>query len=162
MDLEGNLAVFEPVVVFQLLHMGQCTGELALDAGHNSARLYFDRGDITYAEISLRTIKLGEYLVANRIITQRDLDSVLVKNRRGKRLGMLLVETGALGEEKLHSALEEQIKEVVYEAVRWRKGWFRFTADKRPSTQDVFIDVPLDHLMLEGLKRLDEEGGAGE
>jgi len=161
-DLEGNLAVFEPVIVFQLLHMSQCSGELTLDVGHNSARLYFDSGDITYAEISLRTIKLGEYLVANGVITQRDLDSVLVKNRRGKRLGRLLVETGALAEEKLRVALEDQVKDVVYESVRWRKGWFRFTAGKLPSIQDVFIDVPLDHLMLEGLKRLDEEGGAGE
>ena len=28
----------------------------------------------------------------------------------------------------------------------------------RPVTQDVFIDIPLDHLVLEGLKRMDEEG----
>ena len=54
--------------------------------------------------------------------------------------------------------IEEQIKEVVYEVVRWKKGWFQFSADKKPGEQDVFIDIPLDSLILEGLKRLDEEG----
>ena len=51
--------------------------------------------------------------------------------------------------------------EVVYEVVRWRKGWFQFGAGKKPTAQDVFIDIPLDNLMLEGLKRLDEEGENG-
>ena len=58
----------------------------------------------------------------------------------------------------LRRAIEEQIKEVVYEIVRWRAGRFRFTSGRKPKAQDVFIDIPLDYLILEGLKRLDEEG----
>ena len=50
----------------------------------------------------------------------------------------------------------------MYEVVRWRKGWFQFDAGKKPTSQDVFIDIPLDNLMLEGLKRLDEEGDREE
>jgi Domain of unknown function (DUF4388) len=48
----------------------------------------------------------------------------------------------------------------VYELVRWRTGRFRFTSGRRPKAQEVLIDIPLDHLILEGLKRLDEEGVA--
>lgn len=162
MDLEGNLSVFEPITVFQLLHLAQSTGELSVDVGDNSARVFFDAGSVTYAEISNRRQKLGEYLVAQEKITQKALDRVLVKDRKGKRLGTLLVETGAIGEDELRAAIEEQIKEVVYEVVRWRRGWFRFDAGKTPTSQDVFIDIPLDNLMLEGLKRLDEEGDNGE
>jgi hypothetical protein len=91
-------------------------------------------------------------------LTQKDLDKILVKNRKGKKLGRLLVEHEVIDEAVLKGAIEEQIKEVVYEVVRWKKGWFQFTADKKPSAQDVFIDIPLDSLILEGLKRLDEEG----
>lgn len=158
MDLEGNLAVFEPISVFQLISLAQATGELSLDVGDNSARVFFDGGSVTYAEISNRRVKLGEYLVQQQLVTQKNLDKILVKNRKGKKLGRLLVEGDAIDEPSLRSAIEEQIKEVVYEVVRWKKGWFQFSADKKPGEQDVFIDIPLDSLILEGLKRLDEEG----
>ena len=158
MDLEGNLAVFEPISVFQLISLAQATGELSLDVGDNSARVFFEGGSVTYAEISNRKVKLGEYLVQQKLVTQQSLDKSLVKNRKGKKLGRLLVEGEAIDEPSLRSAIEEQIKEVVYEVVRWKKGWFQFSADKKPGEQDVFIDIPLDSLILEGLKRLDEEG----
>jgi hypothetical protein len=157
LDLEGNLTVFEPISVFQLINLAQATGELSLDVGDNSARIFFEGGRVTFAEISNRKIKLGEYLVQQELVSQKDLNKVLVKNRKGKKLGKLLVETGAIDEEVLRSAIEEQIKEVVYEVVRWRKGWFQFANGKQATSQDVFIDISLDNLILEGLKRLDEE-----
>jgi len=162
LDLEGNLAIFEPITVFQLINLSQTTGELSLDVGDNSARIFFEGGSVTYAEISNRKRKLGEYLVKQEIISQKDLDKVLIKNRKGKKLGKLLVEAKAISEDDLRGAIEEQIKEVVYEVVRWKKGWFQFGAGKKATAQDVFIDIPLDNLMLEGLKRLDEEGENGE
>ena len=141
-----------------MISLAQATGELSLDVGDNSARVFFDGGSVTYAEISNRRVKLGEYLVQQQLVTQKNLDKILVKNRKGKKLGRLLVEGDAIDEPSLRSAIEEQIKEVVYEVVRWKKGWFQFSADKKPGEQDVFIDIPLDSLILEGLKRLDEEG----
>jgi hypothetical protein len=158
LDLEGNLTIFEPISVFQLINLAQATGELTLDVGDNSARVFFDGGSVTYAEISNRKVKLGEFLVRQELVSQKDLDTNLVKNRKGKKLGRLLVENDVIGEDALKGAIEEQIKEVVYEVVRWKRGWFQFAADKKPSAQDVFIDIPLDSLILEGLKRLDEEG----
>lgn len=158
MDLEGNLTIFEPISVFQLISLAQATGELSLDVGDNSARVFFDGGSVTYAEISNRKVKLGEYLVKQKLVSQKDLDKILVKNRKGKKLGRLLVEHDVIDEDALKDAIEVQIKEVVYEVVRWKKGWFQFSADKKPNAQDVFIDIPLDSLILEGLKRLDEEG----
>jgi len=158
LDLEGNLTIFEPISVFQLINLAQATGELTLDVGDNSAKVFFEGGSVTYAEISNRKVKLGEYLVRQELVSQKDMDKNLVKNRKGKKLGRLLVENDVIDEDALKGAIEEQIKEVVYEVVRWKRGWFQFTADKKPSAQDVFIDIPLDSLILEGLKRLDEEG----
>ena len=162
MDLEGNLSIFEPIAVFQLINLAQATGELSLDVGDNSARVFFEGGSVKYAEISNRKVKLGEYLVKHKLVTQKDLDKVLVKNRKGKKIGRLLVECDVIDEKELQAAIEEQIKEVVYEVVRWKKGWFQFSADKKPAAQDVLIDIPLDSLILEGLKRLDEEGEVDE
>jgi hypothetical protein len=162
LDLEGKLSVFEPISVLQLLDYSRSTGELSLDIGKNSARVYFDRGRVIFAEISNREQKLGQFLVTHNLVKQDAVDRVLAKKRRGRRLGELLLEDGAISERELRVAVEEQIKEVVYEVVRWKRGSFRFDAGKKPASQDIFIDIPLDNLMLEGLKRLDEEGENGE
>jgi Domain of unknown function (DUF4388) len=157
-DLRGNLAVFGPISVLQLINLEQTTGELTFESGGNTARLYFERGCVTYAEIADRKMKLGEYLLGQRLISQDALDRALDAQGLRRRLGTVLVEMGEIDADTLRGAIEEQIKEVVYEVVRWRVGRFRFASGRKPNSQDVFIDIPLDHLILEGLKRLDEEG----
>jgi len=157
-DLRGNLAVFGPISILQLINLAQSTGELTFESGANTARVYFDNGSVTFAEIANRRVKLGEYLVNEGLITRERLELALAARDGRKRLGTLLVETGAVDAVSLRRAIEEQIKEVMYELVRWKGGRFRFTSGRRPKAQDIFIDIPLDHLILEGLKRLDEEG----
>ena len=102
-------------------------------------------------------MKLGEYLVQQGLISRETLDHALVAKKDKTKLGTVLVAMGAVDTLTLRRALEEQVKEVVYEVVRWRSGSFRFTAGRKPKNQEVSIDIPLDHLILEGLKRLDEE-----
>jgi hypothetical protein len=157
-DLRGNLAIFGPISVLQLINLEQSSGELTFESHGNTARIYFERGSVTYAEIADRKMKLGEYLLAQGLITREALDKGLDAQGLRRRLGAVLVEMGAIDGSTLTQAIEEQIKEVVYEVVRWRGGRFRFTTGRKPKSQDVFIDIPLDHLILEGLKRLDEEG----
>jgi Domain of unknown function (DUF4388) len=159
-DLRGNLAVFGPISVLQLISLQSSTGELTFESGINTARVYFDAGSVTFAEIANRRVKLGEYLVAEGLVARAHLDRALELQDNRTRLGGLLVEMGAIDAVTLRRAIEEQIKEVMYELVRWKTGRFRFTNARRPKAQDVFIDIPLDHLILEGLKRLDEEGVA--
>jgi hypothetical protein len=157
-DLRGNLAVFGPISVLQLISLQSSTGELTFERGVNTARVYFDAGSVTFAEIADRRVKLGEYLVAHGLLSRVHLERALEIKDDRRRLGQILVEIGAIDAVSLRRAIEEQIKEVMYELVGWKTGRFRFTSGRRPKTQDVFIDIPLDHLILEGLKRLDEEG----
>lgn len=160
MDLRGNLSVFGPIPVLQLINLAQSTGELTFEHDASTSRVYFDNGSVTYAEITHRKVKLGEYLVSQGLVTREELEQALEAKGERTRLGTVLVEMGAVDALSLRRAIEEQIKEVVYELVRWRTGRFRFTSGRRPKAQEVLIDIPLDHLILEGLKRLDEEGVA--
>jgi hypothetical protein len=159
-DLRGNLAAFGPISVLQLISLQSSTGELTFESGINTARVYFDAGSVTFAEIANRRVKLGEYLVNEGLVAKAHLDRALEIKEDRQRLGSILVEIGAIDAASLRRAIEEQIKEVMYELVGWKTGRFRFTTGRRPKAQDIFIDIPLDHLILEGLKRLDEEGVA--
>ena len=157
-DLKGDLAVFPPIPVMQMLNLAAATGELKLLRGGNSASIFFEKGNLTFAGIKDRPVKLGEYLVRKGLIPQSALDEALKKrSSRRKRIGELLVEAGHIEEKGLRRAVVEQIKDVIYEVVRWQEGSFSFHRGRKPAPQEILIDIPLDHLMLEGLKRLDEE-----
>jgi hypothetical protein len=157
-ELRGDLAVFQPIYVMQIVNLSGATGELRLLRRENSASVFFEKGNVTFAGIRDRPVKLGEYLVREGLIAQADLDEALRKRgSQRKRIGTLLVESGFIDEAGLKLAVVEQVKDVIYEIVRWEDGSFQFYRDRKPSGQEVRIDIPLDRLMLEGLKRLDEE-----
>ena len=73
-----------------------------------------------------------------------------------QELGERLVEASAVPVEAVRDAVRAQIREVVYEVVRWSAGRFVFVAGERPRDEDILLDVPTDELMMEGLRRLDE------
>ena len=162
MDLEGKLNVFEATSVFQMLNLAQATGKLVLDSGSNSARVFFELGNITFAELSNKPMKLGQYLIKEGLINKAELKKALKDKPENVKLGTVLVKDGAIEEPALRHAVEEQIKDVIYEAVRWNRGEFSFSNGLKPEAQDIFIDIPIDHLMLEGLKRMDESGDKSE
>ena len=79
-DLEGNLRVFEPICVLQMLNLAQATGELRVEAKSNSATVYFERGNVTFAGIANRPVKLGEYLLRDKLVSKSALNKILKKN----------------------------------------------------------------------------------
>ena len=158
-DLEGNLDIFDASSIMQMLHLTQATGELCILADNNNASVFIERGNVTFAVIADRPMKLGQSLLKDKLVSTTTLNRILKKKKEGKRLGESLVEEGIISDDELLKALEGQIKEVIYEIVRWRRGTFYFENGKR-AQQDITINVPPDHLMLEGLKRLDEERDA--
>src|SRR5882672_8283307 len=58
--------------------------------------------------LSKTYLPLGHILVRQRIITRRQLASVLERHQRSSKIGELLVKTGALTAEQLSTALAEQ------------------------------------------------------
>jgi hypothetical protein len=140
-----------------MLNLGHCTGELRLSSNDNEASIFFEQGNVTYAGIENRPQRLGDTLVRRKRVSRQLLNEVLRTKPQSQRLGEALIERNVIGAEELHAVVREQIKEVIYEIVRWEGGGFEFFAGRQATNQDIRIDIPLDHLMLEGLKRLDEE-----
>lgn len=156
-DLEGRLNVVDPMAVLQMLNNARLTGRLRLWNRQNRADVFFDGGNITFARVANRASRLGEYLIEQGAITRGALEwAAAERNGDGKKLGAHLVDQGLVGEDAVRDAVVTQIREVVYEIVKWREGKFTFRDGERPVNEDILNDVPLDHLMLEGVRRMDE------
>jgi hypothetical protein len=162
MDFGGDLSILEPSVAFQIMSFSLLTGEIKFVTHDNVASFYFKKGELIYATMDTRKKKLGKFLIEKGWLTEEQLAKVLreywAKEGRG-RIGNALIERGYLDYNSLAQAIQEQMKEVVYEVLSWRKGQFIFFHDVFPGDEDILLEVKLDHLILEGLKRLDEAKG---
>jgi len=163
MDFGGDLSILEPSIIFQIMSISHITGELKLVTADNVASLYFKEGELLCATIDTRKKKLGTFLVEKGWITEEQLGAVLREYKskgRGERIGNLLISRGYLGSQALVAAIHEQMKEVVYEVLSWKRGQFSFFHGVLPLDEDILLDVKLDRLILEGLRRLDEAQGS--
>lgn len=159
MDFGGNLAVLEPTTVFQIFQLSHLTGKLILKTHDNSASFYFIDGALIHALIGSNRKMIGEFLLEKNVITQRQLKNALkeFKRRKGrKKIGKILIDRGYLDHNSLVSVLQEQIKELVFEVISWREGTFAFFQNVRPKDEEVLMDLRMDYLLLEGLRRMDE------
>jgi hypothetical protein len=158
MDLGGDLSVVDPSMVFQVTGICSLTGKMKLITKDNVASFWFKEGGLLFATIDTGKKKIGEFLIENGVIEERQLDEALgeVHERGERRIGNILIDKGYLDYETLEDAIHEQIKEVVYEVIQWKKGQFVFFSGIEPENEDILLDIRMDHLILEGLKRIDE------
>ncbi len=158
MAIKGSLKEASLPDVLQLLALGKKTGCLAVADRQNFGYIFFEDGRITYASIVNRRDRIGDLLRKNQLVTTEQLDAAirLQESHRERRLGDILIETGALQREELERLLALQIEEAVYHLFTWTQGTFNFEAGVRPEGQVFTVSINPESLLLEGARRVDE------
>ncbi|MHB8078659.1 MAG: DUF4388 domain-containing protein [Candidatus Krumholzibacteriia bacterium] len=159
MILSGRIGPFSVVDVLQFLSLSRVTGKLVLDTRREKARIYFHDGALVYARREGPTERLGDRLVRLGLVTPSQIAGADIRveiNPDKRRIGQILVEAGSLDQARLQQVVRDQILETVYHILALGGGEFRFFADVLPDGEDILLDVSLDLLLLEGLKKMDE------
>jgi hypothetical protein len=156
--LHGDLAYFAPAEVLQLLRLAQATGTLELDHAAERVDLVVERGRPVFARTTGVGVRAGQVLIHRGQLDPAKLDVALAMQRLKpeKRIGTLLVESGAADPAQVGDAVREVVKRIVYRVLLWRDGAFRFIPGESASSEDVQLDLDLDRLILEGLRLADE------
>ncbi|HEY2517415.1 MAG TPA: DUF4388 domain-containing protein [Polyangiaceae bacterium] len=72
-------------------------------------------------------------------------------------LGDALLQSGLVTDEQLKSALARQSSELIYEILRWPKGWFEFRIVLAPLlARKAMLGMPVASVVMEGFRRVDE------
>ena len=72
-------------------------------------------------------------------------------------LGDALLQSGLISEEQLKAALARQSSELIYEVLRWPKGWFEFRIALAPIlARRAKLGLPVASVVMEGFRRVDE------
>ena len=168
-SLRGEVA-FEGAVehvalgeIFQLLQHQRQTGVLEVRSGERTIAICMRHGtvDLALARFEDRPepeFMLGRYLAEEQLVSRDDLDWLLRARTGGRQLlGTQLVKLGYLTAEELSRVLVRQTSELAYEALRWRRGRYRFERfATRPEALSARLGLPMGAILMEGLRRVDE------
>ena len=156
----GDLSFVSIAELLQLLELQRQTGALQIASPHAELTLYVRDGMLDFARARGMPVgfRLGRYLVQTRAVTRHDLMHFLENRAGSKRLiGDALVQLDLVTEQQVEQALRMQTSELVYEAVRWKTGRFRFLRDGTcPEATLAQLGLLPGAIVMEGFRRVDE------
>jgi DNA-binding response OmpR family regulator len=161
--LAGDLAVVSIADVLMLLQDRGYTGMVHLAHGRMQMDIYLGQGRVQFAGAHgvAEEFLLGRFLVGGGFLNQDQLTAALDERRKaagGELLGAFLCSQGLLAPAHLRKAMAKQTSALVFESLRWGSGRFSFRpASELPQVAlDASLDLPVDGLILEGLRRVEE------
>ena len=161
MAIQGPLRELGIHDVFQLLDLGRKTGELRISSAlrQNEGTIWFHEAAVVAAAIRSNPQPLGSALLRAGKIREEDLTRAraLQEQGDGRRIGEILVASGAITERELKVLVRTHIDDVVFTMLGWSEGYFIFeecAPESIPRETDLRISV--EHLLLEGARRIDE------
>jgi DNA-binding response OmpR family regulator len=159
--LAGDLAIVSIADVLLLLQDRSYTGTVNLTHGRAQMDIYLGQGRVEFAGAHgvAEEFLLGSFLVRGGYLSQETLTRALDERKQGgELLGAYLCGRGLLSPANLRKAMARQTAALVYESLRWGSGHFTFRplAELPATAREAALGLPVDGLILEGLRRVEE------
>ena len=146
--------------IMQLLQMQRQTGILEISNGKIVVLVHLREGlvDLAQCRHGDPELLLGRYFLERQLLSGQDLEiAVRDAETRGELLGARLVGLGLVTQQDLTAALARQTSEIIYEALRWKRGCFLLRRDVRtPEAENAALALPIASIVMEGFRRVDE------
>jgi DNA-binding response OmpR family regulator len=161
--LAGDLAVISIADVLLLLQDRGYTGTVALSHGRARLDIYLAQGRIDFASAhgAPEEFLLGRFLVSGGHVSEETLGKVIEdrKSEGSKELlGAYLCARGLMSPTGLRKAMAKQTAALLFESLRWSSGHFSFRieAELPAVAREAGLELAVDGLILEGLRRVEE------
>jgi len=162
-SFQGLIGAVEIPDLLTFINLGRRTGLTELTRSDQSTRIFFQKGNPVFATSDKPGLRLGDLLVRMGRITARDLDRCVSRHRvGGPHLGQVFVSEGLITEGDLSPLLKVQVSEVIFDTFTWVQGSFAFYDDVFPPQDAVTLEMDLQNLLMEGVRRIDERGRLAE
>lgn len=157
MAFEGNLETMPVADLLQWASNGRLTGTVRVANADVVKMIYIRNGVIVSCTSTDPREFLGHFLVSQGAIDESDLQGAIIdQDRQSGLLGQMLVQRGAITEERLNEMLRLKAEESIFDLFTWADGRFRFLDGELPGYDLVPISLDVQGLVLEGMRRLDE------
>jgi uncharacterized protein DUF4388 len=159
MALSGTLKDFGIADILQLIGHQTKTGRLTLKTGPDEVEVFFIEGTVVFASEKARDSKdlLGSLLLRAELLGKEKLDEALATQQRTlKRLGDILIESGAVTRAQLAQMMRLQTTETLYRLFSWKNGSYEFSQEEVDAAKGAFDPIRAESVLLEGFRRMDE------
>ncbi len=157
MSISGNLKTMPFPDLLQWVSQSRKTGTLVVEGPSFKKKLYFREGKVVASASDNPKEFLGYYLVGWNFVAEDELQELLdMQDRHGALLGELLVIIGRLSREDLAGVLRVKTEESIFDMFLWVEADFRFLEAILPAKKFDPLNIDVDHLILEGVRRMDE------
>jgi len=157
MPLFGTLKSMPLPDLMQWLGTTRKTGTLLIERNKISKSILFNKGRVVGCSSDDPPERLGHFLLARGRITEEQLrDALAVQARTRKYLGMILVEFGVFAPEELEGLLNDKAEETIFSLFDWDDGVFRFQDEIAEGSNIFPVNLEVQDVLLQGLKRFDE------
>ncbi len=157
--LQGKIEKFTLPEIFQLIANSKKTGTLGIQNNNDIVMVYFKEGRITYSYGPRQTSHIGQLLSDSGKISAGQLEDAIAFQSGAnvtKRLGQILVEKKYVTQEDLDEAVKKQVEELIYSLLSWDDGSFKFYDNQYPTNEEITVDLSVENVIMEGLRRIDE------
>ncbi len=161
MALQGNLSEFSFVQLLNLVNLAKKTGALYVEGANQGSalRLFFRDGKMAHVLINNKEIPLIRMLARAKLIPNAQAASMCekYKGQTDKELGIILINSGILSQEKIFSGIESFFREILQGLFLWKEGSFHFENNEFPSNGVIQARMDLENLILEGSRQMVEQ-----
>jgi Domain of unknown function (DUF4388) len=157
--LAGDLATFPPADLLNFLHNGERDGVLLARSEGFERAVVLIRGNVAWASSISPGERLGEVACRMGLAERARVQQILRAQRDAmdwRRIGQLLVESGAMQAQDLQRAVRQQVIEIFLGLLVARSGAFLFLRGCDVARLPSNFAFDTEALLLDGLRRLDE------
>src|SRR5262245_5280734 len=142
MGIAGNLKTMSLADIFQWLHIGTKTGNLAIEHAAIVKKVFFDGGNIVSSFSNDPREFFGQFLINLGMITEEQLQWAMDRQlESGILIGKIFVDHGLLTEEDVRRVLTVKSEETIYDLFLWPEGNFKFTDGEKLVGSQVGISL---------------------
>lgn len=142
--------------ILTFLDMIGKTGTLSVTREGERKRIFWDRGEIAFADSSVRDEQISDYLCLNGWIDAAAREAVKPNAERPDDLIKSLLRSGALEPAVLPKALKLLVLDIVYSLFDWHEGSFTFEITPAAYGEKVVLKTSVSNIIMEGTRRMDE------
>ncbi len=146
--------------MFNLIHLEKLDGALVIVTESCRKVLYFRRGVYLSGHSDDPRHRLGEVLVRAGILSAAQQRSIGNDADEGVRLGRLLVTKGWMTTPQVYEGLRMQAEEIFFSTLCSSRGTFHLLAPLDMTRVPAMMRLDIEHLLLEGMRRIDEAAAA--